>query len=76
MYNFSFRRRFWPFSINIKNVAGHSYDPRTDKMWVSLASGGGREIIRWKECEVFLGADWKATADLFTGKIGKPESVK
>jgi len=76
MYTFTFRRRLSPLKTTIKNCAGHSYDPSTDKMWVAYATGGGREVLRWRECEAYLGADWKAFADKFTSKVGKPALVE
>lgn len=76
MYKFTYRRKFWPFQTVLQSVQGHIYEPSTDKMWVKFAKGGGREILRWSECEATLGADWKALSDAHISKVGKPNLVK
>lgn len=75
MYSFVYRRRISLFKTTLKGASGHSYDPTLDKMWIAFASGGGREIMRWKECEAFLGSDWQQYANRFTKKIGRPVAV-
>jgi hypothetical protein len=55
-YAFTYRRRYFPWKRTIQ-VLGHSYNSETDKMWV-MTHTGGREIARWKDCEIFLGQDW------------------
>lgn len=62
MYSLTYRRKFSPFKRTIHSVLGHSYNPQTDKMWLSTASGG-REILKWSSCEIHLGPDWKAYVD-------------
>lgn len=62
MYSLTFRRRFWPFKRTIRGVRAHSYHQQTDKMWL-LTATGGREIMKWSNCEVFLDSDWKDHVD-------------
>jgi hypothetical protein len=62
VYSLTYRRKFSPFKRTIHGVIGHSYNPQTDKMWI-LSSSGGREIMKWSSCEIFLGPDWKAHVD-------------
>lgn len=58
-YRFSFRRprSLWPIWRTLK-VTGHRYEPAQDKVVLFFPDGGIREISRWRECEVRLGADW------------------
>lgn len=59
MYTVVYRRKYWPLKQTVKDVLGHSYHEKTDKMFIETASGG-REIMCWSSCEIHLGSDWKA----------------
>lgn len=68
MYSVAYRRKLWPFKFVVKSVIGHSYHEKTDKMFLHTASGG-REIMCWSRCEIFLGPDWKAHIDELERKL-------
>lgn len=58
-YAFKWRRIGGEWEIEPK-VLQHSLSQESDKLVLEFADGGLREIPRWKECELILGADWRA----------------
>jgi hypothetical protein len=59
-YAFRFKRHkswFW----KKETVVGHKLFPEQDKMVLYFKDGGLREIVKWSECEIRLGADWVTT---------------
>lgn len=60
-YIVAFRRHFfWNiFSCKKKyRVIGHAVDKETDKIVLYFEDGSLKEIVKWKDCEIELGADW------------------
>ena len=56
-YTFTYKRRFWPFKLKVRNACFHHYNAQTDKMWIQLREGG-TEIVAWRNCTLSLGQDW------------------
>lgn len=69
-YVFKYQRIGRHFLEKIKDCVGHRYDQGQDKMVVYFKDGSLREIVRWKDCGIYLGTDWV----LFTKKNMEKES--
>ena len=55
MYKFKYKRKwFW----KTEKVVGHSYQENQDKMCLYYEDGSVKEIVKWSNCAVKLGADW------------------
>ena len=60
-YVFSWRSVKEPKWNHEKNVVKHFYIAEADKLALEYVDGGVHEIPFWRECELKLGPDWKAT---------------
>jgi len=60
-YIFKYRRHLFLniFSFCKKyKVIGHAIDKDSGKMVLYFEDGSLKEIVKWDECEIFLGIDW------------------